>query len=68
MSPPDVEERFIALEMKVADQEKLLAELNDVLVEHSNLLREITLRANSLERAVRDSMDQQPANEKPPHY
>ena len=65
---PDAEDRFIALEMKIADQEKLLAELNEVLVEHSALLREVTLRANSLERAVRDSLEQHPANEKPPHY
>ena len=71
MSTPDsvlLDERFVALEMKVAFQEKLLAELNDVLVEHSRLLTDLQKRSAQSEAALRDAIEIKPPNERPPHY
>jgi len=64
----DGEERFVALETKLAYQEKLLAELNEVLVEHSRVLYELRKRAQQSEAALRDVLEEKPPNEKPPHY
>lgn len=63
-----LEQRFIALETKVAYQEKLLAELNEVLVEHSRVLSDLEKRALNAERALRETLADKPAHEKPPHY
>ncbi|HSC86339.1 MAG TPA: SlyX family protein [Polyangiaceae bacterium] len=62
------DERFIALESKLAYQEKLLAELNEVLVEHSRILTELQKRAKDSESALRDALEVRPPNERPPHY
>jgi SlyX protein len=62
------EARFVALETKLAYQEKLIAELNEVLVEHSRVLRELEKRAKDSEVALRDALEAKPPNERPPHY
>lgn len=62
------QQRFLLLETKIAYQEKLLQDLNEVIVEQAQTIRELTLRCTNLERAFRESMQEKPAHEKPPHY
>lgn len=65
--PNETEDRFVALETKIAYQEKLLAELNEVLVEHTKKLSELEKRAEAFEEVIRDDREK-PGIEKPPHY
>lgn len=67
---PALEERFIALETKVAYQDKLIAELNEVVVERTRELSLLSKRLERLERYVRDPEADAapPADERPPHY
>lgn len=64
------EARFIALETKLAYQDKLIAELNEVIVERTRELSLLSKRLDRLERYVRDpdADTVSPANEPPPHY
>jgi len=62
------EERFVALETKIAYQEKLLAELNDVLLERGNEVDSLKKRVDALERMYREGEDPNPGHEPPPHY
>lgn len=63
------EERFIQLETKIAYQERLLEELNDVLIAKVNLLDELQKRLKTLEDLVRSEgpLAAMP-HERPPHY
>ena len=64
-----IEHRFIQLETKVAYQDKLIAELNDVIVERTYALDALARRLAALEKFLREPpAEAGPANEKPPHY
>ena len=65
-----IEARFIALETKLAYQDKLIAELNEVIVERTRELSVLSKRLQHLERYVREPTAEEaaPANEPPPHY
>ena len=65
-----IEARFIALETKLAYQDKLIAELNEVIVERTRELSVLSKRLQHLERYVREPNAEEaaPANEPPPHY
>jgi SlyX protein len=64
-----LEARFVALETKVAYQDKLIAELNEVLVERTQELATLARRLEALERFVREPADETvPPHERPPHY
>jgi SlyX protein len=63
-----VNDRFVSIETKIAYQEKLIAELNDVLLERGQELDKLQLRLNSLERLARESAPENPGHEPPPHY
>jgi uncharacterized coiled-coil protein SlyX len=65
----DDAERFLRLETKLAYQEKLLAELNEVVLERSQALERLELRLSRLERALREpEAEGHLPHEKPPHY
>ncbi len=65
----DDERRFIQLETKVAYQDKLIAELNEVVIERTYALDALTRRLEALEKLLREPPGEPgPANEKPPHY
>lgn len=70
MSQNEMQERFVALETKVAFQEKLLSELSDVLAEQTKQLASLERRIVSAERAVREGKEDEQAlpHERPPHY
>lgn len=62
------EERFMRLETKVAYQEKLIADLNDVLLDHTKVLDRLEARLRRLEQTLRDQAGEPVGHERPPHY
>jgi SlyX protein len=68
MTDEMMEERFMRLETKVAYQEKLIADLNEVLLERGAQVDLLTVQMKGLQRQVLEAGTEQPANEVPPHY
>lgn len=63
------ERRFVTLETKLAYQEKTLSDLNDVIVEQANEIRDLRRRLEALERFAKEHLGAPSIpNEKPPHY
>ncbi len=66
------EERFIDLESRLAHQDKLLSDLNDVVTEQQAKIMQLDELCRSLINRVRSLGDALPAgdpgDEKPPHY
>jgi uncharacterized coiled-coil protein SlyX len=63
------EQRLLRLETKVSYQDKLIAELNDVVVDLNRALAEATRRLEAVERAFRNELERRDMpNERPPHY
>lgn len=66
------EERFIDLESRLAHQDQLLSELNDVVTSQQAKLMELDALCKSLIERVRSMADAAPAGdsgfETPPHY
>ena len=61
--------RLLKLEEKVAYQDKLIAELNDVVVSLHRRTDELHGRLQTFERAFRSELGgREMPNEKPPHY
>jgi SlyX protein len=68
MTDEMMEERFMRLETKIAYQEKLIADLNEVLLERGAQVDLLTVQMKGLQRQVLEAGSEQPANEVPPHY
>ena len=65
----DLPERILRLETKVAYQDKLIAELNDVVVDLNRLVAELNRRLIAAERLIRNEFERRDMPiEKPPHY
>ncbi|HEX5100137.1 MAG TPA: SlyX family protein [Polyangiaceae bacterium] len=65
----DAEARLLKLEEKVAYQEKLVADLNDVVVGLHRRVDELRAGLDTAERTMRQELEGRDiANEKPPHY
>jgi len=63
------EARLLRLEEKVAYQDKLIAELNEVVVSLHRQVDGLEVRLRRIEGAVRTELDgREVPNEKPPHY
>lgn len=61
--------RLLALEEKVAYQDKTIAELNEVVVELNRQVSELVKRLAHVERLVGGELSRREMpNEKPPHY
>jgi uncharacterized coiled-coil protein SlyX len=61
--------RLLKLEEKVAYQDKLIADLNDVVVSLSRLTGELGARLRNVESSLRSELGARDVpNEKPPHY
>lgn len=61
-------ERFVSIETKIAYQEKLILELNEVLLERGREIDKLTRRLDSLEKLAREGTPENPGHERPPHY
>ena len=63
------EARILWLEEKVAYQDKLIAELNDVVVSLHQLVDALQVRLRNIEGALRTELGgREVPNDKPPHY
>jgi len=66
------EERFIDLESRLAHQDQMLNELNDVVTEQQSKIMQLDELCRSLVERVRSLGDAMPAgdagDERPPHY
>jgi uncharacterized coiled-coil protein SlyX len=63
------EERFLRIETKIAYQDKLIADLNDVIVDLNRTVIEYRKRLDAVEKAFRNEVERRDMpNEKPPHY
>jgi uncharacterized coiled-coil protein SlyX len=63
------EARLVKLEEKVAYQDKLIADLNDVVVSLHRLTEALSARFRTVESALRSEVGPRDVpNEKPPHY
>lgn len=63
----DIEKRVIELEIKLTHQDRLLEELNEVVIEQRASIDKLEKRADALEKAL-FALQEDPANERPPHY
>lgn len=68
MSENESDRRFIALETKVAYQEKLISDLNDVILSRGREIDALVARIVNLEKVFREDPGSDPGNEPPPHY
>ena len=60
---------IIELEMKIAYQDKLIADLNDVVVSLNRNVSELARRLETLERTLRNHTEvREMPIERPPHY
>ncbi|MGC4086949.1 MAG: SlyX family protein [Polyangiaceae bacterium] len=63
------EERLLRIETKIAYQDKLIADLNDVVVDLNRTLSAFSKRLEAVERLVKNEFERRDMpNEKPPHY
>jgi len=66
------EERFIDLEMRLAHQDQLLNELNDVVTAQQTRIMELEDLCKALIQRVRSvgegAPEDHPGDERPPHY
>lgn len=67
MSDP-VNERFVNIETKIAYQEKLITELNEVLLQRGKEIDKLARRLEGLEKLAREGAPETPGHEPPPHY
>ncbi len=61
------DERLTELEIKLTHQEHLLETLNQVIIEQQAELESMRARLARFERTV-SNLEEEPANEPPPHY
>lgn len=63
------EARLLKLEEKVAYQDKLIADLNDVVVSLHRAAADLSVRLRNIEGTLRSELGARDVpNEKPPHY
>lgn len=66
------EERFIDLEVRLAHQDQLLNQLNDVLTEQQSKIMQLEALCKSLIQRVQAAGEgtsgENPGDERPPHY
>ncbi len=67
------EDRLIEMETKLAYQEKLIKELNDVVCEQQQFIDKLEIKTEKLAKLFSQNSQMlstidAPANEKPPHY
>jgi SlyX protein len=66
------EERFIDFESKLAHQDQMLHELNDVVTEQQGKIMQLEELCKALIQRIRsageDLPDSDPGDERPPHY
>jgi SlyX protein len=67
----DQDERFVAIEIKLAHQEDLVESLNDVVYQQTRRIDELEAMVNALGEHIRNAAQSAPGSgghEVPPHY
>ncbi|MDB5959041.1 MAG: SlyX protein [Massilia sp.] len=67
----DQDERFMAIEIKLAHQEDLVESLNDVVYQQTRRIDQLEAMVNALAEHIRNAAQNAPnapAHEVPPHY
>jgi uncharacterized coiled-coil protein SlyX len=67
VSPAELEQRIVDLELRFMRAEKTIEELNDVIVERGKAVDRLEREVKALREHVL-SADDAPKNERPPHY
>jgi SlyX protein len=64
------EDRFVDIEIKLAHQEDMVEELNQVVYQQSRRIDQLAAMVNQLTEHIRNNAQsgQNPVNEPPPHY
>lgn len=62
------EARLIALETKLAYQEKTIAELNEVIIDQNRTIAELQRRLTLVEGQLQAESGRELPHERPPHY
>ena len=69
MTSAEISERFMLLETKIAYQDKLLDELNQVLLERGRQVDDLSRKLQSAIDTLRSTLKEaKPGHEPPPHY
>ena len=68
MDQKETEDRFIALEIKLAHQERLTEELNDALYKQQQRMDALEKTLIDLQKRVQNGDQEIRPHEKPPHY
>jgi len=66
--PEELEQRFIALETRIAYQDKLLLELHEVLLERGRQVDQLEARLLAVKKQLEAGAELHIPNEPPPHY
>jgi SlyX protein len=64
------EDRFVDIEIKLAHQEDMVDELNQVVYQQTRRIDQLEALVNQLAEHIRNNAEsgQNPGNEPPPHY
>jgi len=65
---PDASSRFDALEMRIAHQDKAIAELNEVITAQWRIIDALQRQMRELKEEVRDAAPPRNGPEPPPQY
>ncbi|MBQ0003682.1 MAG: SlyX family protein [Treponema sp.] len=70
MSEKEIEEKFIALETKIAYLEEFTSELQNVVVEHTKTIDRLTTANRLMSEKITELIEnsEEIPNRKPPHY
>lgn len=63
-----LEARVVELEVKLTYQDRLIAELNEVVIELRAEVERLAARAGRFEQQLRDGLPEDPHDAPPPHY
>lgn len=64
----ELEQRIVDLELRYMREEKLLHELNDVVVAQQRAIDELIAEVKRLREQILSGVESPPQGERPPHY
>ncbi len=67
-SSDPLEDRVTELEVRLTYQDRLIAELNDVILELRGELQRLAAKTRRVEEQLDAGLPESPANAPPPHY
>ena len=68
MNKDEVLDRFTKLEIKVAEQDKCISDLNSVILQQTKELKQLQKQIGKLETNIEKLHESNIPHERPPHY